>query len=67
MSSTELDATNRNRRAAFVLITFLSLGVLGGCGGGWQPDRDARPDLTRPGFEGSGLRDPAMEDSRTHL
>jgi hypothetical protein len=63
----ELDAANRNCRVAFVLITFLSLGILGGCGGGWQPDpRDMPHDQMQSGIEGSGLNGP-MEDSRTHL
>jgi hypothetical protein len=67
MTSAELDAANRNCRVDFVLITFLSLGVLSGCGGGWQPDHDARRDQTQPAIEGSGLNGPFMEDSRTHL
>jgi hypothetical protein len=67
MTSAELEAANRNGRAAFVLIALLSLVVLSGCGGGWQSDRDVRQDQTRPGIEGSGLNGPVMEDSRTNL
>jgi hypothetical protein len=67
MTSAEFNTANRNCRALFVLITFLSLVVLGGCGGGWQPDRAVRQDQRRPGIEGSELNGPLMEDSRTHL
>jgi hypothetical protein len=67
MSSARTEVANRNYRAAFVIITFLSLELLSGCGGGWQPDpRDMPHDQMKSGIEGSGLNGP-MEDSSTHL
>jgi hypothetical protein len=49
-----------------MLIIGLSLGLLAGCGGGWQPDpRDTPRSSTRSGIEGSGLTGP--DDSRTNL
>jgi hypothetical protein len=66
MIFTELDAAKRNRCALFVLIAGLGLGLLSGCGGGWQPDpRDMPQSPARSGIEGSGLTGP--EDSRTRL
>jgi hypothetical protein len=66
MSSAEFAAANPKSRAAFVLIACLSLGLLGGCGGGWQPDpRDKPQSPAGSGIEGSGLTGP--EDSRTNL
>jgi hypothetical protein len=66
MIFTELDAEKRNRRALLVLTAGLSLGLLSGCGGAWQPDpRDMPQSPARSGVEGSGLTGP--EDSRTHL
>ena len=68
MTSTKLETAKRNCRAVLVLITSLSLGILSGCGGGWQPDpRDMPQSPARSGIEGSGLNGPVMEDSRTHL
>ena len=68
MTSAELDAANRSVRAVLMLITFVSLGTLSGCGGGWQPDpRDMPHDQMKSDIEGSGLNGPVMEDSRTHL
>lgn len=66
MIFTEVDAAKQNRCGLFGLIVGLSLGLLSGCGGGWQPDpRDVPQSPTRSGIEGSGLTGP--EDSRTHL
>ena len=68
MTSAELSSVNRNVRAALVLITFVGLGALSGCGAGWQPDpRDMPRDQMQSGIEGSGLNGPSVEDSRTHL
>lgn len=62
----ELDVARRSRRALLVLIAGLGLGLLSGCGGGWQPDpRDKPQSPARSGIEGSGL--PGPEDSGTHL
>ena len=58
-------APSRNCRALFAVIVFLSLAVLSGCGGGWQPDRDMHHDEIRPGVDGSGLTGPA-DDLETH-
>lgn len=61
MIFTESDAAKRNRRVLFVLMAVLSLGLLSGCGGAWQPDpRDAPHNPS--GIEGSGITGP--EDSR---
>lgn len=66
MIFTALDAAKRKRRALFVLIAGLCLGLLSGCGGGWQPDpRDMPQSPARSGLEGSGLTGP--EESRTNL
>jgi hypothetical protein len=66
MSFSKFAAVNPKRRAVFVLMACLSLGLLGGCGGGWQPDpRDKPQSPARSGIEGSGLIGP--EDSRTNL
>ena len=66
MSFAEFTAANSKFRAAFVLIACLSLGLLSGCGAGWQPDpRDAPKSPARSSIEGSGLTGP--EDSRTNL
>jgi len=64
MNLVELAAANPKSRAVLVLIACVSLGVLGGCGGGWQPDR---PDQTRPGVDGSGIYGPSTQDSRIDL
>jgi hypothetical protein len=67
IASVELSSVNRSVRAALTFMTFVGLGLLGGCGGGWRPDpRDMPHDQMRSGLEGSGLNGP-MEDSRTHL
>ena len=59
------DATKRTRRALLLFVAGLSLGLLSGCGGGWQPDpRDAPHNPARSGIEGSGITGP--EESRTH-
>jgi hypothetical protein len=66
MIFTELDTAMRYRHALFVLIAGISLGLLSGCGAGWQPDpRDAPKSPARSSIEGSGLTGP--EDSRTNL
>jgi hypothetical protein len=66
MSVAEFTAANPKIRAGFVLIACLSLGLLSGCGGGWQPDpRDAPKTPARSGIEESGLTGP--EDSRINL
>lgn len=66
MTFTERDAAKRNRRGLFVLIAGLSLGLLSGCGGGWQPDPRDRPQSpARSGIEGSGLTGP--DDSNANL
>gem|GEM_PF-4994837 len=66
MSFSKFAAANPKRRAVFVLIACWSLGLLSGCGGGWQPDpRDLPHSPARSGIEGSGLTGP--EDSRTNL
>jgi hypothetical protein len=63
MIFSEFDAEKRNRRTLFVLIAVLSLGLLSGCGSGWQPDPRDRPQSpARSGIEASGLTGP--EDSR---
>jgi hypothetical protein len=68
MAFTEIDVEKRNGRPLLVLIAGLSLGLLSGCGGAWQPDpRDMPPSPMQSGVEGSGLNGPMMEDSRTHL
>jgi hypothetical protein len=59
MISVKFELARQNSRAAFALIIFLTLGVLTGCGAGWQPDRDTHQDQIRPGAEGSGLKGPA--------
>lgn len=64
MISAQFEAANRNCPAAVVLIAFLFLGVLSGCGGAWQPDR---PDLTPRSVEGGGVYSPATEDSTIPL
>jgi hypothetical protein len=65
MIFTEFDPEKRNKRMLFVLIAGLSLSLLSGCGGAWQPDpRDAPHSPARSGIEGSGLTGP--EDSRTY-
>jgi hypothetical protein len=66
MIFTELDAEKRNSRPLLVLIAGLSLGLLSGCGGAWQPDpRDMPQSPARSGVEGSGITGP--EESRTRL
>jgi hypothetical protein len=66
MSFVEFTAANSKIRAALVLIACLSLGLLSGCGGGWQPDpRDAPKSPARSSVEESGLTGP--EDSRINL
>ena len=66
MIFTELDAEKRNSRPLLVLIAGLSLGLLSGCGGAWQPDpRDMPQSPARSGIEGSGITGP--EESRTRL
>ena len=66
--SFSFDLSNRNYRAARMFIALLSLELLNGCGGGWQPDpRDLPQSPARSGVEGSGLNGPLTEDSRTHL
>lgn len=63
MIFTELHPAKRKRRTLLVLIAGLSLGLLSGCGGAWQPDpRDMPKSPARSGIEGSGLTGP--EDSR---
>lgn len=64
MSLDEPVVANRKDRAVFVLIACLGLGLLGGCGGGWQPDRQ---DTTGPGADGRGIYGPSTEDSRIDL
>jgi hypothetical protein len=64
MSLAELATANPKSRAVFVLIACVSLGVLSGCGGAWQPDRQ---DQTRPGVDGSGIYGPSTQDSRIDL
>jgi len=65
MISAQSGTANRNSRAAAALVAFLILGILSGCGGGWQPDG---PDPTRPpAAEGSGVYSPSTEDSRISL
>ncbi len=65
MIITELDAKKRTRRTLFVLLAGLSLGLLTGCGAGWQPDPRDRPQSpARSGIEGSGLTGP--NDSRPY-
>jgi len=59
MIFTELDRAMRSRRLLFGLIAGVSLGLLSGCGGGWQPDpRDKPQSPARSGIEGSGLTGP---------
>lgn len=66
MSFSKSAAAISKIRAVFVLIACLSLGLLSGCGGGWQPDpRDAPKSPARSSIEGSGLTGP--EDSRIDL
>jgi hypothetical protein len=66
MSFAEFTAATPKIRAAFVLIACLSVGLLSGCGAGWQPDpRDAPKTPARSSIEESGLTGP--EDSRTNL
>jgi hypothetical protein len=66
MTLTELGAEKRNGRPLLVLIAGLSLGLLSGCGGAWQPDpRDMPQSPARSGIEGSGITGP--EESRTRL
>lgn len=66
MIFTELDAEKRNGRPLLVLIAGLSLGLLSGCGGAWQPDpRDMPQSPARSGIEGSGITGP--EESRTRM
>jgi hypothetical protein len=66
MSFAEFAAANPKSRAVVILVACLSLGILGGCGGGWQPDpRDAPKTPARSGIEGSGLTGP--DDPTTNL
>ncbi|HEV2839850.1 MAG TPA: hypothetical protein VGW39_00855 [Chthoniobacterales bacterium] len=64
MISDEFETNTRDCRTVRVLIAFLVLGVLSGCGGAWQPDR---PDLTPRSTEGTGVYSPSTEDSRISL
>jgi hypothetical protein len=65
MIFTKLDTDTRNRRTRFVLMPVLSLVLLSGCGGAWQPDpRDMPQSPARSGIEGSGITGP--EESRTN-
>jgi hypothetical protein len=64
MSLAEIVATNLKSRPVFVFIACLSLGLLGGCGGAWQPDRQ---DQTGPGVDGSGIYGPAKQDPKIDL
>jgi hypothetical protein len=66
MIFTELDAEKRKSRPLLVLIAGLSLGLLSGCGGAWQPDPSQMPQSpARSGIEGSGITGP--EESRTRM
>jgi hypothetical protein len=63
MIFTEPDVAKRNRRVLLVLIAGLSLGLLSGCGGAWQPDpRNMPQSPARSSVETSGITGP--EDSR---
>jgi len=65
-TETKPDLPTRKRSTPFVVvITFLTIGLLSGCGGGWQADHDVHQDQIRPGVDGSGLTGP--DDSRTRL
>ncbi len=64
MSFAKLAAASPMSRAIFVLIACLSLGLLSGCGGAWQPDRQ---DQTRPSVDGRGIYGPAKQDSKLDL
>ena len=62
MIFTEPDAAKRNRSVLFVFIASLSLGLLSGCGGAWQPDsRDMPKSPAASSTEASGIKGP--EDS----
>jgi hypothetical protein len=62
----EFDAAKRKRPTLLVLIASLSLGLLSGCGGAWQPDpRDMPKSPAQSGVDGSGLTGP--DDSRMYL
>jgi hypothetical protein len=66
MNFAEFTAANSKIGPGFVLIACLSVGLLSGCGAGWQPDpRDAPKSPARSGIEGSGLTGPG--DSTTNL
>ena len=59
---TTFDLGKRNRRVLFVLSASLSLGLLSGCGGAWQPDpRDMPKSPAASSTEASGIKGP--EDS----
>ncbi|PYJ07098.1 MAG: hypothetical protein DMF06_16690 [Verrucomicrobia bacterium] len=66
MGFSKFAAVTFRSRAVLALFACVSMGLLGGCGGAWQPDpRDAPKTPARSGIEGSGLTGP--EDSRTKL
>lgn len=64
MISAQFETANRDCRTAFIVIAFLILGFLAGCGGAWQPDR---PDLAPRSPEGTGVYAPSADDSRISL
>jgi hypothetical protein len=65
ISFPQLALEKRTRPAFLVLIAALSLGILSGCGGAWQPDPRDRPQSpARSGIEGSGITGP--NDSRPY-
>jgi hypothetical protein len=60
MSGARPDPSTRKRFASFAAIMLLTVGLLSGCGSGWQADHDVHQDQIRPGVEGSGLTGPGF-------